>query len=197
MQHGVAHRDIKSENILINPDSLQIKLIDYGLATIDADLNEETLDNQFLGTPIYMAPDLLKEFGVHRVIASELWCCGVVFWEMLLGEQPYKDLESKSSLLRRQKKPKDLAQFDVSSQVILKGLLEVDEDHRSTLKGCIRFIKEVKAATSPLKVKGSSSKSTRPRHSSRSKSMDFGSFGSMSSSSSSSSMASITSTENN
>jgi len=91
MRAGVAHRDIKIDNILVDPASLLIKLIDYGLATIDEELDENTLDNAFVGTPIYMAPEILGKRGCYNVIASELYSAGIVFWTLLRGgEHPFR-----------------------------------------------------------------------------------------------------------
>jgi len=51
---GVAHCDLKGDNIIINPDTLIIKLIDFGLGTeIEG---ENSVDDTYRGTPVYMAP---------------------------------------------------------------------------------------------------------------------------------------------
>lgn len=52
---GVAHRDLKSENIIINPDTLAIKLIDFGLG-IEVQEGDKSVDSAYRGTPVYMAP---------------------------------------------------------------------------------------------------------------------------------------------
>lgn len=51
---GVAHRDVKSENIIINPDNLLIKFIDFGLGMTVND--EFTSDSEFIGTSISVTP---------------------------------------------------------------------------------------------------------------------------------------------
>jgi len=146
MKAGVAHRDIKTDNILINPATLQIKLIDFGLATIDPELDELMVDNQYIGTPYYMAPDVLKEIGVYSIISSELWSAGVVFWEMLIGQNPFKHIPNKTELLAYQKKGFDFSRFDAKVQVLLKGLLEYREERRSNLNAVMRYVKEIAKA---------------------------------------------------
>lgn len=87
---GVAHRDIKAENVLVDPATMRVVLIDFGLATVDAKLSEATVDSRFRGTPIYMAPDVLKRKSPYRVVSSDIYSLGVLFWTMLLGQQPFK-----------------------------------------------------------------------------------------------------------
>ncbi|XP_060716651.1 serine/threonine-protein kinase pim-2-like [Tachysurus vachellii] len=54
---GVFHRDIKEENILINPHNLEVKLIDFGCG----DLHKDTPYTEYAGTPIYFPPEWLTE----------------------------------------------------------------------------------------------------------------------------------------
>lgn len=52
---GIVHRDIKSQNILIDQHD-QVKVCDFGLARFKADLGKGSM--QYAGTPVYMAPEL-------------------------------------------------------------------------------------------------------------------------------------------
>jgi serine/threonine protein kinase len=142
MHSGVAHRDIKSENILINPATLQIKLIDFGLACVKDNMNEHHVENQYVGTPIYMAPDLLKGYGVYKIIASELWSAGLVLWEMLLGHHPFHSVDTKRELLEMQRATKDFSSFGTHTQSVLHGLLAVKEADRISVKSCLRYLRE-------------------------------------------------------
>eukprot|EP01128_Nolandella_sp_AFSM9_P006718 TRINITY_DN351_c0_g1_i2.p1 TRINITY_DN351_c0_g1~~TRINITY_DN351_c0_g1_i2.p1 ORF type:complete len:277 (-),score=65.67 TRINITY_DN351_c0_g1_i2:405-1184(-) len=119
-QHGVAHRDIKAENIIINPDNLQIKFIDFGLGKKLR--NEWSKSDQFIGTPIYMAPEVIRREKPFWVTVADLFSVGVVFLELLLGAQPFASALSEPQLLDMQ------AGFDYStlpkkSASILKVLL--------------------------------------------------------------------------
>jgi len=145
MSVGVAHRDIKADNVLINPDTLQIKLIDFGLATILERLDEHSQDNQFIGTPIYMAPDVLKGFGSYGIVASDLYSVGVLFWEMLLGAHPFREIDSTQTLLRLQRKValSHFAHFDVAAQCVLVGLLAPREQHRTKLRDARKLLKSL------------------------------------------------------
>lgn len=118
--NGVAHRDVKSENIIINPDTLLIKFIDFGLGMRVED--EFTKDSEFIGTPIYMAPEVLHRKRRFSVSIADLWSCGIVFLEMLLGHHPFKDAETEGELIEMQE-ALDFTLFSPAVQDILNVLL--------------------------------------------------------------------------
>eukprot|EP01128_Nolandella_sp_AFSM9_P001834 TRINITY_DN12240_c0_g1_i1.p1 TRINITY_DN12240_c0_g1~~TRINITY_DN12240_c0_g1_i1.p1 ORF type:complete len:247 (-),score=71.59 TRINITY_DN12240_c0_g1_i1:143-883(-) len=116
--HGVAHRDVKADNIIINPDTLVIKFIDFGLGK--AIVDEFTPSDQFIGTPIYMSPEILKRESAFWVVVADLWSVGVVFLEMLMGVHPFFGASSERHLLRMHSK---FSYSQFSSKV--QGLLDV------------------------------------------------------------------------
>jgi predicted Ser/Thr protein kinase len=82
---GVVHRDVKPANILITQDRL-VKLTDFGIARIDT--SNLTLEGQLLGTPNYMAPEQIQ--GQPTDHRADIFSLGVVLYEMLTGEKPFK-----------------------------------------------------------------------------------------------------------
>ncbi len=82
---GVVHRDVKPANILLTTES-GIKLTDFGIARLDT--SNLTLEGQLLGTPNYMAPEQIQGQATdHR---ADVFSLGVVLYEMLTGEKPFK-----------------------------------------------------------------------------------------------------------
>jgi serine/threonine-protein kinase PpkA len=85
--HGIVHRDIKPGNILFHEDGTPI-LTDFGIAKELKTDNSLTLDGSALGSPDYLSPEQAQ--GRPLDGRADIYSLGVVLYEMLAGERPYR-----------------------------------------------------------------------------------------------------------
>ncbi len=91
----MSHRDIKLENILIVQKTGQVKLIDFGFSC----LSKERL-KIFCGTPSYMSPEIVSKKEYYGGPA-DIWACGVLLYNLLCGNFPFKSLTTEKELFRK------------------------------------------------------------------------------------------------
>lgn len=109
--HGVCHRDLKLENILINTTTQKIKIIDFGLA-LNTPLDGSSQRPPYLtkhrcGSEEYASPELILG-GPYDARYVDIWACGVIFFALLVGYLPFSPPTPPSSPSRKQKQKNNL-----------------------------------------------------------------------------------------
>jgi serine/threonine-protein kinase len=93
---GIIHRDIKPENVMIRKDGL-LKLMDFGIAQV-IDLERMTVTGQLLGSPAYMAPELVE--GKPLDVRTDVFSVGILLYQMATGALPFSG-KNPHEVLRR------------------------------------------------------------------------------------------------
>lgn len=91
-KHNILHRDVKTENIMIDQEG-KIKLLDFGIAkdlNLRANLTNPSI---YLGTPEYCSPEQFR--GEKCDERTDIYSLGVVLYELLTGKIPYSNKETR------------------------------------------------------------------------------------------------------
>ena len=119
---GIDHRDIKDENVLYNPKTKQMKLLDFGSSSL---INAGSYTT-FQGTPVYLPPQF-HWFGSYSALPAASWAVGCLSYSILNGEPVFTTTQQVAEFKILNFKNPNLDQM---SKEFLNSLLNADEEVR-------------------------------------------------------------------
>jgi serine/threonine protein kinase/dienelactone hydrolase len=145
----IIHRDIKSSNIMVT-ESGQIKIMDFGLARFKGSAHV-TREGTTVGTAAYMAPEQAR--GDETDERSDIWSLGVVLYELLTGQLPFKGnyeqaviyaiLNEEPELISKSNPEINEAIVNIVNQALHKDA----QERYQTVKDLLDDLKEVQKST--------------------------------------------------
>ncbi len=144
---GVVHRDVKPENFFVTKTD-QVKVMDFGIAKKATDTDEITVDGKTSGTPIYMSPEQIRDYGAVTPV-SDVYSMGVVAFELLTGEVPFDSDDAYELLMMHLTEPVPAPTLlepempEALEKVILDALAKSPEDRIKTCRAMADRLTEI------------------------------------------------------
>ncbi len=155
-RHRIIHKDIKPANILINPETKQVKLIDFSIASLLPRETQSLINPNVLeGTLGYLSPEQTGRMNRGIDYRTDFYSLGVTFYELLAGQLPFQSHDAMELVhCHIAKKPLSLHDINpqipqVLSQIVSKLMAKNAEDRYQSALGlkfdlelCLRQIQE-------------------------------------------------------
>ncbi|KAL8614588.1 hypothetical protein ACOMHN_049401 [Nucella lapillus] len=137
---SIVHCDLKPENVLLSSETAfpQVKLCDFGFARI---IGEKSFRRSVVGTPAYLAPEVLKRKGYNRSL--DMWSVGVVVYVSLSGTFPFNEDEEISDQIQNASfmyPPNPWKEISQEGIDVITNLLQVKLRKRFTVDKCLMHV---------------------------------------------------------
>lgn len=137
---GILHRDLKPGNVMLREDG-SIALIDFGLAKRMRLHQEMTDSGEIFGTPYYMSPEQGHADDVDA--RSDIYSLGVIFYEMLTGEKPFKAANAMGIIYKHSHAPIPVLapRFEKYQRLLDKLLAKLPDDRLQSADEAVAWLK--------------------------------------------------------
>ncbi|XP_054290334.1 serine/threonine-protein kinase D1-like [Macrosteles quadrilineatus] len=137
---NIVHCDLKPENVLLSSDSdfPQVKLCDFGFARI---IGEKSFRRSVVGTPAYLAPEVLRNKGYNRSL--DMWSVGVIVYVSLSGTFPFNEDEDINEQIQNAAfmyPPNPWKEISSDAIDLINNLLQVKQRKRYTVDKSLSHI---------------------------------------------------------
>ena len=130
----VVHRDVKLQNVLIEPLSFHVKLIDFGLSAVCETDEEMSELDRLCGSPFYVPPEVYN--GHYDGRKSDVWSLGVLLYALTANKFPFDNTKKDLSKLREsvQNDPFEIPICSAYLANLLEEMLEKNPNKRISLE---------------------------------------------------------------
>ena len=140
--HQIIHKDIKPSNIVINPDTKDVKLIDFSISTLLPRETQEVINPKVLeGTLAYMSPEQTGRMNRGIDYRSDFYSLGITFYEILTNQLPFSSTDPIELVyFHLAKEPTPPGNFNTEipvmvNNIILKMMAKNAEDRYQNIFG--------------------------------------------------------------
>ncbi|CAH4034151.1 unnamed protein product [Pieris brassicae] len=135
-EKNIVHCDLKPENVLLSSDEQfpQVKLCDFGFARI---IGEKCFRRSVVGTPAYLAPEVLRNAGYNRSL--DMWSVGVIVYVSLSGTFPFNEDEDINEQIQNAAfmyPPTPWREISAEAVDLINNLLQVKQRKRLSVDKC-------------------------------------------------------------
>ncbi len=145
---NIIHRDLKPQNVIVKADG-SVKILDFGIAMAKGSM-QLTQANNVMGSVHYLAPELAK--GESASPQSDIYALGIVLYEMLAGDVPFKADQAVQVALKHMREPFPRVR-DVNptvpqavENIIMKATAK---DPRQRYESCVEMYRDLQTCLRP------------------------------------------------
>lgn len=145
---GVAHRDIKLDNIVLTED-FEPKLIDFGLCTEKSTADyQSNLRSTLCGTLEYMAPEIICQ-KAYDPMATDIWALGVVVYAMATGQFPWHGTPAQITKMISNGRVEFSSTVHQTTKHLILEMLQMNPYDRPKASELRKELEEMEHATTP------------------------------------------------